>query len=180
MRSTCISLAIGLLGLAACLPDRDLVKPSESGQPENPVEPGKINLRINEVVSTGSPDWFEIVNLDEAAIQLKPGEWYFTDDFKNPTKYRLGTEFSLSPGAYHAVECSNGGLDADNSQLRANTFSFSSQGEQIAVIKIVGSDATWVDSVTFPAISSGSYGRSPNGTGAWRLLSKDSKGKPNP
>lgn len=179
LKSLAIAAPVFFL-LLSCLPDRELVKPLEPGGPTNPLDSSKINIRINEVVSNGSPDWFELVNLNDTAVQMNPGQWYFTDDFKNPTKYQLNSVYSLPPKSYRAVEVANGGPDSDVFQLRANTFSFSSQGEQVAVLKITGRDTIWVDSVTFPAMSSGSYGRKPNGTGSWRLLPTETKGAPNP
>ena len=169
---------------SSCIPDRtfDPVKIIPNPVDTTDSTSGKVGrLRINEVVSGGSPDWFEIYNPGDTAFELKAGEIFFTDSYKTRGKYKLSLSYTLPAKGYMVVECATGGTNSEPGQIRSNTFSLSSAGEKVAVLKLQGTDTIFLDSVTFGAdLLNGSYGRSPNGTGAWKLFTTPSKGQANP
>jgi hypothetical protein len=119
-----------------------------SGTPASAQDPSSV--RINEVESSdGSPgDWVELVNDGMASADLSG--WVVKDN-DNSHSYKISSGTSLAPGAFLAVdvEPAYGLGSADSARL------FRADG------------STLVDSYTWSDHASTTYGRCPDGTGAF-------------
>jgi hypothetical protein len=169
-----------LLLLCSCLPDRELqVKPKEPLPPVE-VEDSTKAIRINEINSTGSPDWVEIFNSGKKPVKITANSWFLTDDVKTPKKFTIPLSYTIPAGSHFVVACSTG-IDLSTAvELKAN-FSLSSTGEEFAILRMQNDTLIWVDSLSFPAIPNGSsYGRSPDGGPTLSIFSIPSKGASNP
>ena len=119
-------------------------------------------VRINEVESSGgSPgDWVELVNTGGTAVDVSG--WIVKDD-DNSHSYKIASGTSMAPGGYLAldVESSYGLGSADSARL------FRADG------------STLVDSYSWSDHASTTYGRCPDGTGAFATTTASTKGGPN-
>ena len=165
---------------SACLPDRNLeIRPLPPMPPVNPSDSTK-GLRINEILSTGSPDWVEIYNSGTKPVTIKSNSWYFSDDLAEPKKFTFPLDYVIGAGSFLVVACSTGISPSTPAEPRAG-FSLSSAGEKIGLSRLQADTVLWIDSVSFPAIPSGqSYGRSPDGGPVFKIFSTPSKGAANP
>jgi hypothetical protein len=120
-------------------------------------------------------DWIEIYNYGSAPVDV--GGFYLTDDFGNTTKWRFPTDkpsLTTIPGRGFLIVWAD--QETGEGPLHAN-FQLSAAGEQIG---LYSAPQALVDSVTFGAQEPDkSYGRLPDGTGNWQVLSYPSPGKPN-
>ena len=136
----------------------------------------KAKLVINELLSNGSvdPDWIELFNNGPDCVDLSG--FTLTDDKTNPAPWTFPAGTSLDSGKYLLVYADDGASSADG-KLHA-TFKLSSSGEEV---QLAGPQGTVViDTVTFPALNPDqSYGRLPNGTGAFQTLSAPTPGATN-
>ncbi|MFC1408143.1 lamin tail domain-containing protein [Streptacidiphilus sp. N1-12] len=119
-------------------------------------------VRINEVESSGgSPgDWIELVNTGTSAVDIS--QWVVKDN-DDSHSYKIAKNTSLAAGAFLAldVESSFGLGSSDSARL------FTSDG------------STLVDSYTWTDHASTTYGRCPDGTGAFTTTLAPTKGAPN-
>ncbi|HEY4242678.1 MAG TPA: hypothetical protein VGM88_22835 [Kofleriaceae bacterium] len=60
-------------------------------------------LVVNEVVASGDPDWFEVVNATTSPVELS--DFIFVDEKDNFTKAVPFPQMTLAPGAYYAQDC---------------------------------------------------------------------------
>jgi len=136
-------------------------------------ESGYAGLVINEVCSTNktslkaengtSPDWIELFNAGEAAIDLSGVG--VSDGAKNRFKFTFPAGSSLKPGAYLIIFCDD--TDAVSGELHA-AFKISATGETIYLTAPDGSD---IDKVPLPALDTDvTYGRFANGSSDFALL----------
>jgi Lamin Tail Domain len=138
-----------------------------SGAPGNPGSEGEgegegegevvaPDLRINEVVASGAPDWVEILNVGDTDVALEG--LTLTDDPTTPAKGVLtdgiaDAPATLAPGARVVVECADEGIG----------FKLGSDEQ----VHLFISD-TLIDEVDWAegeAPEGGSYARIPDGTG---------------
>jgi hypothetical protein len=160
--------------LSACTKDRVDELINHSGSGEVKIEPGIIT--INEILTTGSPDWVELYNTSNKKIALTGGMWFVTDDLGNLQKFQI-QDTSIKANDYLLIPCD--GTGTQGKSLNTN-FSLSSGGEQFGLLYKVGSVSVVVDSVSFPALSSNTtYGRIPNGTGKFRIITTPTPGNSN-
>jgi len=119
-------------------------------------------VRINEVESNdGSPgDWVELVNTGTAAADVSG--WIVKDNDDSHT-YKIKSGTTMAPGAFLA-------LDVDSS------FGLGSS-DSARLYEADGS--TLVDSYTWTDHASTTYGRCPDGTGAFTTTLASTKGAPN-
>jgi hypothetical protein len=123
---------------------------------------------INEVLSSNKtgiidedgdyPDWIEIYNAGENAVNLK--DFFLSDDDNTPAKWQF-PEIYVNPGAYLIVFAS--GKDRKNPQTELHTnFSISKDGEPIL---LSNKNGFLIDRLP-PVITESdySYGRYPDGT----------------
>ncbi len=142
-----------LLGLTSCLKDEDLI------QKEETVESAIV---INEVYSTGDPDWVEIYNQTDEDVNMKG---YKISDGYEP-KYTIEGD-QIVPANGFLV------LPIDKEIMG---FSLSSNGESFS---IWNSSDELLDQIDFPALETGiSYGRETDGADNW-IKMVPSPGKPN-
>ncbi|WP_330334273.1 lamin tail domain-containing protein [Streptomyces sp. NBC_00536] len=147
---------LSLLGLA--LPGA----PASASASISASAPAQSAVRINEVESSGgSPgDWVELVNTGTVAVDLSG--WIVKDNDDSHT-YRISTGTSLAPGAFLAldVEASYGLGSSDAARL------------------FLADGSTLVDSYTWTAHATTTYGRCPDGTGAFTTTTAPTKGAAN-
>ncbi|MCS6819841.1 MAG: lamin tail domain-containing protein [Chitinophagales bacterium] len=159
-------LVIVLFVLSACTKDRidELTKDQNGSQVK--IVPGVIV--INEILSTGNPDWVEIYNTANQKIFLEAGKWYVSDNLGNQQKFLL-PDTAIKANGYLLIPCDGTGTPG---QTLNTSFSISSQGEQFGVFYKQGNLITVIDSVSFGAIPSNySFGRKPNGSGNFIIIS---------
>ncbi len=136
---------------------------------------------INEIVAANdsllfdadndTPDWIELYNETDKTVDLT--DYSLTDDPNEPTKWRF-SEFTLDPQDYLVVLCS--GKDRQNDEIHTN-FRLDSDGEFIG---LYSPDGEAVDTVHFPMLEDDmSFGRYPNGTGAFVFMKNPTPGKTN-
>ena len=123
-------------------------------------------LSINEVVAAGDPDWFELYNASTRTIDLKGVT--FSDDRTLPTKASFTASTLLAPGAFLRV-------DVGDTQTG---FSLGSD-EELSLYTPSGQQLDLVDWNDGDSPKNKSYGRIPNGTGAFKLLYTPTPGAAN-
>lgn len=170
-------LTIGLAALAACNPaaaetDRSrgteapAVRPAPAPDPAATRRP--TGLVINEVAAAGEPDdWFELINVGDRAIDLT--DYVYVDARGDLDRARAFPGFELEPGERHVqyVRRAVGGF-----QLGAD--------ESLWIYRASdGALADGVDWARGAAPRHGSYARIPDGTGAFRTLTRDTQDAPN-
>ncbi|MFC2137160.1 lamin tail domain-containing protein [Bacteroidota bacterium] len=135
----------------------------------------KAQLVINEFMASNSSiiqddygeydDWIEIYNTGDAAISLDG--YFITDNFNDPVKYKLPEEITIEAGSYLLIFTDNNNSQGD---LHTN-FKLSKEGEEIAIVKVIGLDTSFIDSLTYgEQISDVSYGRFPDGNTNFELF----------
>lgn len=127
-----------------------------------PASAAASDVHINEVESNGDSagDWVEILNTGTTAVDVSG--WGVLDDDSSHTPARIPSGTVLQPGAYHVVTVEPGfGLGAAD-QARLLTGS-----------------GTVVDSTSWSTHASTTWGRCPNGTGAFATTQAATKGSAN-
>ncbi|MFI9051957.1 lamin tail domain-containing protein [Streptomyces sp. NPDC053427] len=131
-----------------------------SGVPASAQAQAQSAVRINEVESSeGSPgDWVEIVNAGTAAVDVSG--WVVKDN-DDGHSYKIGKDTKLAPGAFLAldVDPSFGLGRADSARLF--------------------NGSTLVDSYAWTDHADTTYGRCPDGTGAFTTTAAPTKGAAN-
>jgi len=123
-------------------------------------------VTINEVCSSnqqvlidnegGSPDWIELYNEDEAAVQLDG--YYLTDNPDDTTKWQFGA-VSIPAQGYLIIYAS--GDDEPNSNPPETSFKLAQNGETVC---LYSATKELVDSLVIPFISTDlSYGKQTDG-----------------
>lgn len=126
------------------------------------------DIKLNEIYSrgtTGAPDWIEVYNNEDKAI-----------DLSGFLIYDNGGQSGSKP----KKEFPNGSIILSKNVLvivvddgTASGFGLSSSGERVWLANPVGSV---LDSVDFPALGiDSSYARIPDGVGAWQIVSPPTK-----
>ncbi|UCD51400.1 MAG: lamin tail domain-containing protein, partial [Phycisphaerales bacterium] len=139
-------------------------------------------IAINELMASNSAgktdpqgeyeDWIELYNLSDAAVDL--GGMYLTDDLDRPTKWQIPAGTVIEARGYVLVWADN---DLADDGLHA-AFSLSTTGEDLALFDVDGT--TLLDSVHFDEqLADLSYGRDPDGTGAWSPMGYPTPGQQN-
>ena len=120
-------------------------------------------VRINEVESSGGApgDWVELFNAGTAAVDLSG---YVLRDSDNASNYALPSGSTIAAGGYLVV---------DEAQ-----FGFGLGGSDAARLFLPGGTSL-VDSYTWTAHATTSYGRCPNGNGPFATTSIPTKGAAN-
>ncbi|MFH0733224.1 MAG: lamin tail domain-containing protein [bacterium] len=134
--------------------------------------PGVVNLQpivINEVFSTGSPDWIELFNPNNQIVDISG---YTTYDPSTVTdKYVIPAGTTIPANGFLVLSCD------DSSKGLHTNYKLSSSGEDV---NIEDASGNLIDSVVFPALVPGtSYGRLPDGSTNWQILTTPTKGTAN-
>ena len=121
-------------------------------------------------------DWIELKNTAETEIDLSG--MYLSDDRAEPRKWQFPTGTTIAAGGYLLVWADDD--DGDSPGLHTN-FKLSAKGESVVLSDTDDNGNTVIDAVDFPALGTDeSYGRMPEGTGGFEVLSADSPGGANP
>lgn len=142
-------------------------------------------LYINEVLAendetiqdpdgVGFPDWFELYNPNDYAIDL--GGMYLTDDTDLPTQWKIPSGLQIEAGGFLLIWADN---DEDQGANHAN-FKISSNGEEIALYDTDVNGNVLIDHIEFgeqlPDIS---YGRDPDGSATFVTFETPTPGASN-
>jgi hypothetical protein len=128
---------------------------------------GTSTVKLNEIMSTGSPDWLELYNGGTEAIDLSG--YKLADSSHEWTIDNL----SIEAGGYVTFDC-----DDSNIPNVATNFKISSGGEEITLYNATGE---LIDQITTPDMSSQTgltYGRENDGSDNWVVMGA-SKGAAN-
>jgi len=141
--------------------------------PTSPTPTPTVIVKINEVFSTGSPDWVELYNAGTTSVDLSGYKLYDPDGTTDPAKkWTIPAGTVIPVGGYLTFDCDGTGTTTNT------TFKFSSSGEEVWLESPSG---TVIDHITFPALSNdSSYGRSPDGSSNLVVLFPATKGTANP
>jgi len=122
-------------------------------------------IKINEVESNGGvpDDWVELYNAGNAPIDLSG---YVFKDNDDTHTYTLPAGTVVAPGAYYVMDTGSAG------------FSFGLGAADSARLYLPGA-TTLVDSYSWTAHAATTYGRCPNGSGAFTTLVSSTKGSAN-
>jgi hypothetical protein len=124
---------------------------------------------INEVLSTGSPDWMELYNATDNIIDLSG--YFVYDDGSKDDKYKLPNGTTIPAKGFLALDCDDG-----NTGLKTN-FKLSSGGESVY---LEDKDGNLIEQFNFPALNDGeSYGRKPDGSDNKMKFLNPTKGSSN-
>lgn len=171
-RSFVASLLLASL-LGAC--SDDSAEPSNPNTPSDAGTSGdagtpdagpSVGLVINEVVASGDPDWFELYNGGGQPVDLSGVT--FTDDPTTPTKGRFPAGTTLGPRSFLRV-------DVGDTQTG---FSLGAD-EELALFSATGARLDSVDWNDGDSPKGKSFGRLPDGSGAFQTLNTPTSGVPN-
>jgi hypothetical protein len=184
-RGIIIFINLFFLVLGACTKDR-LYTPNPPVLSEDTLRPDSGAIFLNEIMASAggsypdpadgaSDDWFEIYN--SGSFPLNLSGWALSDDPADPLKSVLpdnAAELTIPAGGYMVFWAD----DTPAQGVRHVAFKLSStNGDKLLLYKPSGN---LIDSVSFgPQSQDVSFGRSPDGTNAWRILSNPSPGSKN-
>jgi len=148
-------LAVSFLYIQSCSTKEELISVQESD----------INLKINEIMSTGAPDWLEFYNPGSEDVDISGFLLYDAGSTSNKTVLPQGTV--VKADSFLVWLCDD---------IHAN-FKLSSGGEAVT---LEDADGKLIDFVEFPALSEGtSYGRNPDGADSWQVFETPTPGTSN-
>jgi hypothetical protein len=120
-------------------------------------------------------DWIELKNITDETIDLSG--MYMSDKLENPLKWKIPEGTQLEPNGYLMIWA-----DEDSStkfDLHTN-FKLSTNGETILLFDTDERGNALLDSVTFGNQTADlSFGRSPDASGTWQILSQPTPGAKN-
>ena len=121
-------------------------------------------------------DYIEIYNSDTLTAVSLAG-LYFTDDLSQATKCKVSIDCPSLLGHERALFWADKSTDQGYNHL---SFNIDAQGDTLALFQIVGPDTILLDSVIFDRLDTDvSYGRLPEGIGAWYCSTKATPQLPN-
>ncbi|MCX6352195.1 MAG: hypothetical protein NTX03_10070 [Bacteroidetes bacterium] len=185
---------VTILIFAACTKDRTFTEAHTAAATQHSTPPAKNIyagiLKVNEYVASaktepsnfseyGIPsDWFEIYNASDSTVLMKKGEWFVSDSIPNPEKFSIPTDITINGHGFVVLWCDDSATVIKN--IHTN-FGLSKKGEDIAIAYRKNGKTLLIDSYTFPAqsISDASFGRKPDGMGAWTNFTDPTPGKSN-
>ncbi len=142
------------VGVTSCLKDEDLKDPTPHGN-------GDSTIFLNELVSTGSPDYIELYNSAEETVDISS---YTISD--GGSDYVIPSGISISGKGYLILLADDAGT-VDDKGVHTN-FKISSKGEPI---KLVDKEGNLVDQIDLPPMDPGTaYGRTTDGGAEWGLI----------
>lgn len=136
---------------------------------------------INEVLSASlapSVDFIELLNL--SGVSQNVAGWFLSDSSDDYRKFKIPAATSLAGGAYLVLDETHFNNPAHPGCLVH--FSLSSAGDDVFLLQAdsAGNLLKFADRVEFSSAPGGmTYGRSPNGTGAFDLLRGSTSGNAN-
>jgi len=140
-----------LIGIISCSKEDNDVNPGD----EDDIIP--TSLSLNEIHSTGNPDWIEIYNYGDITIDIGGFTIYDIED----NKYVLPSGNNIKPGEFLILNCDDQGVGLNL------PFKLTSKGEEITLLS---PDGKKIDNIIFPAMKNGqTYARFPDGSGSWEI-----------
>ncbi len=123
-------------------------------------------------------DWIEIYNSNDFPVDV--GGLYITDDLTDPTAWQIPTTApdttTIPAGGFLVLWADK---ESEEGVLHCE-LKLSGGGEQIGLVQVLGSDTTFVDSLTFGDQTTDiSKGRITDGGSEWGYFSKSSPGETN-
>ncbi|MCA1803709.1 MAG: lamin tail domain-containing protein, partial [Rhodothermaceae bacterium] len=149
----------------------------------NEPDEGIDGLVINEIVASNSrvntdedgdyPDWIELYNYGENAVNLH--RYGLSDNVNRPFKW-VFPDTTIDPGEFMLVWASNKEGRKPGDEMHTG-FAISAAGEEVVLTE---PDGKTVDIVSQVQIQTDySYGRKPDGTGSWIFFSQPTPHAPN-
>lgn len=166
-----IATAVALITFAACSaatagPDASPLAGDAAAVDAPPG--GPCPLTVNEVAAAGVPDdWFELLNVSDAPVEL--AQLRFTDEAADLAGAIPLPAAVLAPGARHVQEVSDA----------ANGFGLGASDALWIYWAGVAQPCTGVAWDSGDAPAGGSWARVPDGTGAFRTTTPDTRGVAN-
>ncbi len=123
---------------------------------------------INEVQSTGNPDWIELYNYGDETVDLEGFKIFDVE----AVKYSIPSGYSINAKDYLILICDDQGTGINL------PFKLSSAGESVTLQR---ADGKMLDHVLFPEMNnSETYSRFPDGpAGTWKITGFATQGKTN-
>jgi hypothetical protein len=123
-------------------------------------------------------DWIEVYNAGDTAVDM--AGLYFTDNLEEPERWRIpgeAPESTTVPAGGYLVFFADGNPLAGPLHL---DFKLSATGEEIGLGYRSGMEFNWLDSLHFGAMTPNvSFGRLPDGDGAWITMNHYTPGEAN-
>ena len=148
-------------------------------------QPAAATVVINELMASNSTirdpqgdddDWIELMNTGTTAIDL--GGMYLSDDRANPKKWQFPAGTTIAAGGYLLIWADD---DAGDSPGLHTNFKLSAGGESVVLSDTDANGNTVLDAVDFPALGRDvAYGRTPEGSGPFRIRPAATPGAANP
>lgn len=161
MKNLYIIVLILLIGFVSCVKDEDLKEPSNVNT--------NAPVLINELLSTGDPDWVELYNLTNEVVDLTG---YVLSD--GGADFVIPAGISIEANGYLVFLADDGNI-VDEAGIHTN-FKISSGGE---LMKLADAEGALVDQIDLPGLEPGtSYGRTVDGGDVWDVLNP-TQGAPN-
>ena len=121
-------------------------------------------------------DWIELKNTGTTAIDLSG--MYLSDDRAEPKKWQFPAGTTIDAGGYLIIWADDD--DGDSPGLHTN-FKLSAGGESVVLSDTDANGNVVIDTVDFPALGRDeSYGRTPEGSGLFRIRPAATPGALNP
>jgi hypothetical protein len=164
---------------SACLKDR--VFPLEQIPEGSNANLKAGSIKINEIQPSGSTtgdergDWVELFNPGDSTLILEPNRFWMTDDPEKKFKYSPPErKYTIAPKGFLIVYFNEMGKDTSSTSILNPTSNLSGTNGEFAGFYFLANnnDTITLDTVTFPASTSQNetYGRLPDGTGAFQKL----------
>lgn len=129
----------------------------------------KNNLLVYNPQTAGYTDYIELFNAGADAVNI--GGYMLSDSPQQPDKWKFPEGTSIDAGKALIVWADGGNTGMHTS------FKLSNQGETVRLSNATGNK---LDEIRFPLqVENRSYGRKPDGSGAWQFLSQPTPAKPN-
>lgn len=161
MKKLFVLLLISVMAITSCLKDEDLKEPN--------LPSTESSIFLNELVSTGSPDYVELYNASDASVDISG---YTISD--GGSSYVIPSGTAVDAHGY-LVLLADDGDKVDEDGIHTN-FKISSKGEPIT---LVDKDGKLVDQIDLPPMEDGTaYGRTTDGGPVWDIIIP-SPGAPN-
>ena len=152
---------------------------------DDDVTPATSAVVINELMASNSTildpqgdadDWIELKNTGPTALDLSG--MYLSDDRANPLKWQFPAGTTIAAGGYLLIWADND--EGDSPGLHTN-FKLSADGESVVLSDTDANGNALIDAVDFPALGRDvSYGRTPEGSGSFRIRPAATPGAANP
>jgi len=151
------AIRLVLVGIFAILTIVSCVKDELYEAPGDTPEVKESVIKINEVLSTGDPDWIELYNTSDAELDL---EGYILSD--KSTDWTIPAGVKIASKGFITFDCDGDGVSSPS-------FKISSGGEMVS---LKDADAVLIDQIDVPSFvdyQGLTYARIPDGENTWEV-----------